>query len=53
MLKAIKAVYTDLFHYSDKPTKVQLLNELYGINDMDMNTYVERIQSTQGLMANI
>lgn len=53
MLKAIKIVYADLTHYSDTPTKVQLLNELYGVNDMDMNTYVERIQSTQGLLANI
>lgn len=26
-------------------TKPELLNELYGINDMDMNTYVDRIKS--------
>nr|DAR76421.1 MAG TPA: hypothetical protein [Caudoviricetes sp.] len=53
MLKAIKIVYADLTHYSDTSTKVQLLNELYGVNDIDMNTYIERIQSTQGLLANI
>ena len=53
MMSAIKIVYADLLHYSDTPTKVQLINELYGVNDMDMNTYIERIQSTQGLLANI
>jgi hypothetical protein len=43
MMSAIKIVYADLLHYSDTPTKVQLVNELYGVNDMDMNTYIERI----------
>jgi len=43
MMSAIKIVYADLLHYSDTPTKVQLINELYGVNDMDMNTYIERI----------
>lgn len=38
-------VYADLFHTGDKPTKVQLLNELYAVNDMDMNTYIKNIKS--------
>lgn len=42
---SIKLVFGDLFHFSDSPTLCQLLNELYGINDMDMNLYVERIGS--------
>lgn len=44
---AFKTVYGDMIHYSDKPTKVQLVNELYGINDMDMNTYVDKIKNDQ------
>lgn len=51
--KAFKIVYKELFHYSDTPTKVQLLNELYGVNDMDMNTYVDRIKSDQSGFFNI
>ena len=48
--KALKLVYSDLSHYSDKPTICSALNELYGINDMDMNTYVERIsQAKKGI----
>lgn len=47
LTKALKLVYGDLFHYSKKPTLCQLLNELYGINDMDMNTYIDRISSAK------
>jgi len=36
-LNSIKIVGKDLFHYSNKPTLCQLLNETYGLNDMDMN----------------
>lgn len=45
--KAISIVGQDLFHYSDKPTLCSLLNELYAINDMDMNTYAERISKAK------
>lgn len=45
MYDAAKTVYGDLFHFSDKPTKCQLLNEMYGINDMDMNTYAEKMRT--------
>lgn len=44
-IKAAKIVYRDMFIYSDKPTKCQLLNELYGINDMDMNQYAEKLRT--------
>ncbi len=48
--KALKLVYSDLSHYSNKPTLCQLFNELYGLNDMDMNTYTERIsQAKRGI----
>lgn len=43
--KATKLVYGDLF--TNKPTICSKLNELYGINDMDMNTYVDRISSAK------
>ena len=44
-LKAGKIVYADAFHHSDNPTKLSLLNELYAINDMDMNSYAKNIAS--------
>lgn len=47
MFSAFKEVYQDLFHYSDKPTKCQLINEWLGINDMDMNIYAERMRTDQ------
>ena len=44
---ALKLVYKDLAHFSDKPTICSALNELYGINDMDMNTYTEHISNAK------
>lgn len=46
-IQAIKLVCGDLIHFSDKPTLCSALNELYGINDMDMNTYIDRISSAK------
>lgn len=43
--KAFQIVYKDLFLYGDKPSVCSKLNEVYGINDMDMNTYIERVQT--------
>ena len=45
MLDAAKIVYADLKHFSDKPTKCQLINEWLGVNDMDMNLYSERMRT--------
>lgn len=45
--KALKLVYSDLSHYSETHTICSALNELYGINDMDMNTYIDRISSAR------
>lgn len=44
---AVQLVFSDLFHFSDKPTLCSALNELYGINDMDINQFVERISSAK------
>lgn len=52
-MDAARIVYQDLFHYSDKPTKCQLLNELFGMNDMDMNTYSEKLRSDKHGIYNI
>lgn len=38
-------VYKDMFKLGNKPTKSSLLNELYGFNDMDMNTYADKLKS--------
>lgn len=51
--QSIKLVYSDLFNFSGNPTICSLLNELYGINDMDMNTYTDRIsKAKKGLFYN-
>lgn len=52
-ISAIKLVFGDLVHFSDKPTLCSALNELYGINDMDMNTYVNRISTAKKGIWNI
>lgn len=36
---------SDMFQYGNGHSKSELLNELYGLNDMDMNTYIDRIKS--------
>ena len=53
LVQAFKYVYKDLGHFSNTPTKVQLLNEIFGVNDMDMNTYVDRVKTDQGGVFNI
>ena len=48
--KAFGLVYRDLGHYSNTPTLCSALNELYAMNDMDMNVYTERIsQANTGI----
>ena len=49
MWDAAKSAYKDLGHYSDTPTKGQLMNETYGLNDMDANQFTERINSDHGI----
>lgn len=43
--KAVGMVYKDLSHFSDRPTLCSAFNQLYAINDMDMNTYIDRIST--------
>ena len=42
---AFKQVYQDMFKLGGTPTVCSLLNEYYGMNDMDMNTYIDKIKS--------
>lgn len=51
--ESLAVVYGDLLHFSDSPTVCSSLNELYGINDMDMNTYSERISHSKKGVWNI
>ena len=52
MFKSLKSVYRQLGHYSDDPSELQLLNETYGINDMDSQQFADRISSNQGFLTN-
>ncbi len=45
--KALKIVYSDLSHFSDTPTLCSAFNELFGLNDIDMNTYVDKISTSR------
>jgi hypothetical protein len=45
MLTGAKLAYKDLFHMSDSPTVNSRINELYGINDMDINVYSDRLKT--------
>lgn len=52
MFTSLKHVYKQLCHYSDDPSELQLLNETYGINDMDSKQFADRISSNQGFLSN-
>lgn len=43
--ESFRSAYKDIFNFSDKKSVNTLINELYGLNDMDINQYVERIQN--------
>jgi hypothetical protein len=42
-----------MFKLGGKPTKCSLLNEYFGMNDMDMNTYADKIKSDRYGIFNI
>lgn len=49
MIASWKEVYKDLFRYKDRPSKCMLINEAYGINDMDSNQFANRIKSDHSI----
>lgn len=48
MFDAYFFVYRDLVRFGDNRSLCEALNQVYGINDMDMNAYVEKIKTDQG-----
>lgn len=48
MTDAYFFVYRDIAHYGNGLSLCELINQFYGINDMDMNSYVDKIKSDQG-----
>lgn len=44
---ALKLVYGDMLRDPNKPSVISLLNEQMGVNDMDMNTYADRLSSNK------
>ena len=50
MFTSLKSVYRQLRHFSDEPSQLQLLNETYGINDMDSRQFASRVSSNQGFL---
>lgn len=47
VIAAYKFICKDYFHYSNVKSISELMNEVYGLNDMDMNTYADKIKSDQ------
>ena len=51
---AVKLLAKDLFDFSGKPTLLSKINELYALNDMDINRYVDNItHNKKGLFYNM
>ena len=53
MAKAMKVVYKELGHFSDKPWVTTALNSLYGINDMDNAAFADNNTSNRHGLFNL
>lgn len=47
LVSSFKEVSKDLVHFGTKPTLCEALNRVFGINDMDMNTYAQNLSSNR------
>ena len=47
LISSFKEVGSDLVHFGTKPTLCESINKIYGINDMDMNTYAKNLSSNR------
>ena len=47
LTKAYKLAYSDLGHFSENPSFCQLINQTFGLNDMDINDYNNRISESK------
>lgn len=52
MLTSFADVYKEMVKFGWKPTKLERLNELYRINDMDINVYAQHLQNSHNLVRN-
>lgn len=54
MFRAFKEVMGEMFHYGDEKSLLELVNEFYALNDMDMHpdVYVEKLLDDKSLMYN-
>ena len=53
LAKAYKIAYSDLAHFSENPSFCQLINQTFGLNDMDINDYNNRISESKRGMWNM
>lgn len=47
LTSSFKEVGKDIVHFGTTPTKCEAINRVYGINDMDMNTYAQNLSSNK------
>lgn len=47
LVSSFKEVSKDITHFGTKPTLCEALNRVFGINDMDMNTYAQNLSSNK------
>ena len=47
LISSFKEVGKDLVHFGTTPTLCEAINRVFGINDMDMNTYAQNLSSNR------
>jgi hypothetical protein len=47
LVSSFKEVGSDLVHFGTKPTLCEAINKVFGLNDMDMNTYAKNLSSNR------
>lgn len=47
LVSSFREVSKDLVHFGTKPTLCEALNRVFGINDMDMNTYAQNLSTNK------
>lgn len=52
MMVSFADVYKEMGKFGFKPTKLERLNQLYRINDMDINVYAQHLQNSHNLFRN-
>lgn len=52
MMTSFADVYKEMWKFGYTPTKLERLNELYRINDMDINVYAQHLQNSHNIIRN-